>query len=63
MLDTLTDQDWAALRAERYAPRDPNQGDLLSMMTGIATSSASPPSPQPEPAVPPSFVDAGEDYL
>lgn len=63
MLDTLTDQDWAALRAERYAPRDPNQGDLLSMMTGVAAPSASPPSPQPEPAAPPSFVDAGEDYL
>jgi phage terminase large subunit GpA-like protein len=30
LLDTLTDADWAALRAERCAPKDPDQGDLLA---------------------------------
>jgi phage terminase large subunit GpA-like protein len=39
MLDTLTEADWAALRAERYAPKDPDQGDLLSMVF--------PPAPMP----------------
>lgn len=29
MLDTLSDADWAALMAERYAPLDERQGDLL----------------------------------
>jgi hypothetical protein len=30
LLDTLTAADWARLRAERYAPKDPDQGDLLA---------------------------------
>lgn len=30
LLDRLTDQDWARLRAERTAPKDPDQGDLLA---------------------------------
>lgn len=30
LLDTLTDADWARLRCERYAPKDPDQGDLLA---------------------------------
>jgi phage terminase large subunit GpA-like protein len=63
MLDTLSEADWARLRAERYAPRDPVQGDLLAL--------ASPISPVVAPAAPPttrdqvarSFVDAEEDYL
>jgi phage terminase large subunit GpA-like protein len=30
LLDTLTDADWARLRSERCAPKDPDQGDLLA---------------------------------
>jgi phage terminase large subunit GpA-like protein len=30
LLDTLTDADWQKLQAERYAPKDPDQGDLLA---------------------------------
>jgi phage terminase large subunit GpA-like protein len=30
LLDTLTDADWARLRSERCAPKDPAQGDLLA---------------------------------
>lgn len=30
LLDTLNDADWARLRAERCAPKDPDQGDLLA---------------------------------
>jgi phage terminase large subunit GpA-like protein len=30
LLDTLKDADWARLRAERSAAKDPDQGDLLS---------------------------------
>ena len=41
MLDTLTEVDWARLRAERYAPADPDQGDLLAMpMAQAATPKA-----------------------
>lgn len=29
LLDTLTDADWKRLRSERYAPKDPAQGNLL----------------------------------
>ncbi len=31
MLDTLSDAEWAALRAGRYAAADPVQGDLLAL--------------------------------
>jgi hypothetical protein len=30
MLDTLSEADWARLRSERCAPKDPDQGDLLA---------------------------------
>lgn len=30
MLDSMSDADWAARRAERYAPKDEVQGDLLA---------------------------------
>lgn len=64
MLDTLTDAQWAALRVERYAPRDEAQGDLLAGMTGV-TPPASPPAPALEARTetPSSFVDVEEGYL
>jgi phage terminase large subunit GpA-like protein len=57
MLDTLTDADWSALRTERCAPKDPDQGDLL-------TEGVKPPqSPvKPKPADD-GFIDAKDDYL
>ncbi|MDP3405056.1 MAG: phage terminase large subunit family protein [Brevundimonas sp.] len=61
MLDTLTDTEWARLRSERYAPRDPAQGDLLALATGVAP----PPAPAPVQPAPPSgdgFVDVGEGW-
>ncbi|PZU62325.1 MAG: terminase [Brevundimonas sp.] len=63
MLDTLTEAEWAALRAERYAPRDPDQGDLLAMMTGVAPALPAPASTPPPASPDASFVDPAEDYL
>lgn len=45
MLDTLTEQDWAAHRAERYASRDDVQGDLLA--PNMAVSKPAEPSATP----------------
>lgn len=62
MLDTLGEGDWAKLRAERYAPKDPSQGDLLA--GALPAPPVSPVTEQPTPA--PSgggFIDAGDDYL
>jgi phage terminase large subunit GpA-like protein len=47
MLDTLTDADWARLRTERSAPKDPQQGDLLA--DGVkpqTTEATAKPSPK-----------------
>ena len=59
MTDTLTDIEWARLRAERYAPADADQGDLLA--------NALMPAPQvPKPAPRKqggSYLDARDDYL
>jgi phage terminase large subunit GpA-like protein len=44
LLETLTATDWAALRADRYAPKDPDQGDLLN--TNLKTP-AKPEKPNP----------------
>lgn len=60
MLDTLSDADWARLRAERYAPKDPNQGDLLAAMTAVAPPSPVAPKADPTPSAGgDGFVDAG----
>lgn len=40
MLDTLTDADWARLRAERHAPKDDRQGDLLAQQLGAKQQQA-----------------------
>lgn len=62
MLDTLSEADWARLQTDRYAARDPAQGDLLA-----ATSPVAPPPNAAAPAtrreVEASFVDAQEGYL
>lgn len=74
MLDTLTDADWKRLQVERYAAKDPRQGDLLA---GTAPISAPPPAaPQAKAETPPPqgeryipatsgerFVDPADDYL
>lgn len=59
MLDTLTEADWAALRAERYAPKDPDQGDLLSM----AFPPASRPTEMPEPETQEDTVAVKSDWI
>lgn len=61
MLDTLGEADWARLRAERYAPKDERQGDLLAstaLVTGVVT-----PARPAAAARPSNYVDAPEDYL
>lgn len=58
MLDTLTAADWARLRAERCAPKDPVQGDLLAGPALKSPASALKPETVSQP-----FVDPGEDYL
>lgn len=58
MLDTLTDADWARLRAERYGPRDEVQGDLLA-----GSHLTAPAAPKPDSRASAGFVDAGDDYL
>lgn len=64
MLDTLTDADWARLRAERYAPVDPVQGDLLAIAPTITPPVTSPPAPKSDPvAGQPGYLDVKGDYL
>jgi hypothetical protein len=50
---------WAALRAERYAPKDPDQGDLLSM----AFPPASTPTEMPEPETQEDPVAVKSDWI
>lgn len=62
LLDTLGEADWARLRAERYAPKDPDQGDLLA--GALPAPPASPVAEQPRrPSGDGAFIDAGDDYL
>jgi phage terminase large subunit GpA-like protein len=63
MLDTLGEADWARLRADRYAPRDPNQGDLLALASPTAPFAPPPAAPPARQAVDRSFIDAEGDYL
>lgn len=65
MLDTLSDADWARLRSERHAPADPDQGDLLSAMTGVTapTSPVAAPKTETDAARPGGFIDVGEGWL
>lgn len=61
MLDTLTEVDWAKLRVERHAPRDPAQGDLLANMT---MAPASVPKETPSPHLSGTgYIDIEEGYL
>jgi phage terminase large subunit GpA-like protein len=59
LLDTLTDADWAKLRAERCAPKDPDQGDLLA--GGVKPqASAEPANPAPQDGA---WVEPKKDWL
>jgi phage terminase large subunit GpA-like protein len=46
LLDTLNDADWQRLRADRCAPKDPDQGDLLSGGVKMKTEPAQPSTPK-----------------
>lgn len=48
MLDTLTQADWERLRVERYAPKDPQQGDLLEAASLPKTDPAAAQQPPPK---------------
>lgn len=61
MLDTLTDADWARLRADRHAPKDEAQPELFANPMQAAATPA--PAPQPRASGGGSFIDAKEDYL
>lgn len=61
MVDTLTDIDWAALRAERYAPSEDGQGDLL--MPLLAAGAKPAPRQNKTDARDAGFIDPGSDYL
>jgi hypothetical protein len=59
LLDTLHDADWARLRAERCAPKDPDQGDLLAGgVKPTAADGAAQPTPKGE-----SWVEPSKDWL
>ncbi|KQN93861.1 terminase [Sphingomonas sp. Leaf231] len=63
MLDTLTEMDWAALRADRYAPREDGLRDLFAP---DLTQTPAAPAPQPSPAPPPErqgYVEKTEGWL
>ncbi|SEM62629.1 Phage terminase, large subunit GpA [Sphingomonas gellani] len=64
MLDTLTEMDWAALRVDRYAPRDARQGDLLAPALTISpvTPAPVPVAPDPAPQAD-TYFDVGDSYL
>ncbi|WP_242095429.1 terminase gpA endonuclease subunit [Sphingomonas sp. CROZ-RG-20F-R02-07] len=63
MLDTLTVADWVALRAERYAPSDDAQGDLLVMpiIARAAPAEVAPVAPaHPAPAA---YIEHAEEWI
>lgn len=55
LLDTLQDADWARLRAERHAPRDERQGDLLAAPLQPGASKVN-----DEAEASPGLIEAGE---
>ncbi len=61
LLDSLSDADWAKLKAERYGATDPDQGDLVALANRPATPA--PVNTQTAPRSSGGFIDAGEDYL
>lgn len=61
-LETLTDEDWSRLRAERCGANDAQQGDLLdAMMTMSAPAPA--PAEGPEVSAPDQYIEAPEEYI
>lgn len=69
MLDTLSEADWAALQADRYAAPEGQQAGLFDTpMAGTMPAPAPPTAARndPPPAAPPrepDYFDAGSDYL
>lgn len=62
LLDTLTEEDWARLRAERCAPKDPAQGDLLAAVERLTPPPAE--APPANPVRPADWIAAhDEDWL
>lgn len=61
MLDTLGPADWARLMAERYAPKDERQGDLLAGPLLVAAGEAAAPTRTEPPRR--GYIDAKDDYL
>lgn len=67
MLDTLTDADWAALRAERYAPRDGAQpglfdGPIVRAATDQVEATADQQTSAP-PATAERYIETTEGWL
>ncbi|MFN3943903.1 MAG: phage terminase large subunit family protein [Allosphingosinicella sp.] len=50
LLDTLGEADWANLRAERYAPKDGTQGDLLAGPIAAPAPAKTKQAPTPAPS-------------
>ncbi|MGN5374601.1 terminase gpA endonuclease subunit [Sphingomonas hankookensis] len=63
MLDTLTEADWAALRAERCAPMDGKQPSLFDGPIAVPIAPVQPKAGQEILPPMPTFIDAGSDYL
>ncbi|MEG8021808.1 phage terminase large subunit family protein [Sphingomonas aerolata] len=68
MLDTLTQEDWARLRAERHAPKDGAQAGLFDGPIAPATMPAAakveaPRTPPPAPREGGAFIDRTEGWL
>jgi phage terminase large subunit GpA-like protein len=68
MLDTLTEEDWARLRAERHAPKDGAQHNLFDRPIAASSTPAAAPAVAPPPPVPVqqdagSYIDRTEGWL
>ncbi len=62
LVSTLSEAEWAALRAERYAPKDQRQPDMFGAMLAPVPPSAdaAPPAPASPAAVP---APAGDGFI
>jgi phage terminase large subunit GpA-like protein len=62
LLDTLGAAEWARLRAERHAPADERQGDLLAAASPVVAKNIAPDDRERPPSEV-AFVNAKDDYL